>query len=75
MKRETRKWSARMVGDPVQDELLSIIAKRKKSAKKTSARKKQASGTAKASRPDNVVDIMDALKKSLAGQGRKKKAS
>lgn len=75
VKRETRKWSARMVGDPVQDELLSIIAKKKKSAKKTSGGKKKAAGTSKASRPDNVVDIMDALKKSLASQGQKKKAS
>jgi DNA end-binding protein Ku len=75
VERQTRKWSSKMVHDPVQEQLLSIIAKKKRSSKtssKKSGNKKQPAGSSKASRPDNVIDIMDALKKSLAGQGRKK---
>jgi DNA end-binding protein Ku len=54
----TKDWSPELAKDPVQDELLSIIKAKQKGRK-----------TAKASKPQpsesNVVNIMDALKKSL----------
>lgn len=64
----TRPWDPEMVEDPVQNKLLEIIANKKK--KKAAARRPKApSGEA-----DNVVSIMDALRKSVAmekGGGRR----
>ena len=54
----TKEWSPDLMRDPVQENLAAIIASRGK-AKKPAA-KKAAAPT------DNVIDIMDALKKSLA---------
>jgi DNA end-binding protein Ku len=57
-----------MVEDPVQDRLLEIIAARKKGKKRPAKAKEEPE------RPSNVVNIMDALRKSLAadkeGSGR-----
>lgn len=58
----TTAWSPKMVEDPVQDRLLSIIASKKKGRKaapKAKAAPAPASG-------GNVVNIMDALRKSLS---------
>lgn len=58
----TRSWSADMVDDPVQTRLLDLIkSKKRKGAKKVSKPKAEAP-------PDtgNVIDIMDALRKSLS---------
>ncbi|MDM7852470.1 non-homologous end joining protein Ku [Pseudochrobactrum kiredjianiae] len=65
IKSQTRDWDASVVIDPVQDRLLDIIETRKKMLKKPakSRTKKQSSEPA-----DNVINIMDALRKSLAGQ-------
>ncbi|WP_103257762.1 Ku protein [Tabrizicola aquatica] len=55
-------WTQDFVADPVQERLVDIIeAKRKgrKPARKTAAKK---------DRPDNVVSIMDALKRSIAAE-------
>lgn len=55
-------WTPDFVADPVQERLVDIIeAKRKgrKPAKKTTPKKDQ---------PDNVVSIMDALKRSIAAE-------
>ncbi|MDH2325925.1 Ku protein [Cereibacter sp. SYSU M97828] len=51
-----RDWDPAMVKDPVQETLLKMVAARKRK-KKPAAKKKEES---------NVVDIMDALKRSLA---------
>ena len=62
-------WDPSMVDDPVQDRLLEIIAAKKKGE---AARKGQASREAPRS---NVINIMDALRKSIAaenGAGRRK---
>jgi DNA end-binding protein Ku len=70
IKQKTEKWSPNMVSDPVQETLLQLIAKKKKSLKPKSNSRK---GNAPAE-PNNVVNIMDALKKSLAKElndGRK----
>ena len=56
-----RPWSPDMASDPVQERLLELIAARKKARKPAKA---------KAAEPprDNVVNIMDALKRSLAAE-------
>lgn len=61
----SRPWDPSIVEDPVQDRLLDIIAAKKKGKKKTAAPK------AKQSAPSNVINIMDALKNSLASAKRK----
>lgn len=67
----TRPWSAGMVDDPVQARLLELIkSKKRKGAKKP--------GTLKAAPPPdtgNVIDIMDALRKSLASSSKAKPKS
>ncbi|NGM44357.1 Ku protein [Rhodobacter sp. SGA-6-6] len=64
---EERKkpWSPEMASDPVQDRLLELIAARKKARKPAKP---------KAAEPpkDNVVNIMDALKRSLAAEKKGK---
>lgn len=52
-------WSPEMVGDPLQDKLLKLIATKKK-------RKPKAAESEPAERRDNVINLFDALKKSLA---------
>jgi DNA end-binding protein Ku len=63
-----KPWDPKMVEDPVQDRLLEIIASRKK------GKKRPAKVREEPERPSNVVNIMDALRKSLAadkgGSGR-----
>lgn len=61
IKERTRKWTPAMAEDPVQAQLLDIIAAKKKVRK--TATKKTAPKT-----QGNVVSIMDALKKSLAAE-------
>ncbi|WP_134681729.1 Ku protein [Paracoccus ravus] len=58
-------WDEAMVRDPVQENLLEIIAAKKKGRKKAKPK-------AAAQKPDNVVNIMDALKKSLAAERKGK---
>lgn len=59
-------WSADMTDDPVQARLLEIIAAKKKGRKRPAKPEAPKSGGG-----SNVVSIMDALKKSLAAEGRK----
>ncbi len=68
IKKQTQHWDPKMVIDPVQDRLLDIIADRKKALKKPS--KAKASAPASAPAPSNVINIMDALKKSVAAETR-----
>lgn len=70
IKKQTRDWDAKMVTDPVQDRLLDIIENRKKALKKPSKTKAKKPA---AEPPDNVINIMDALRKSLAGEKRSQK--
>jgi DNA end-binding protein Ku len=62
VKERTKPWSAEMMNDPVQDRLLDIIEAKKKG-------KKQAEPKRAAAKGSNVVDIMDALRKSLKEKG------
>jgi len=72
IKQHTKAWSADMVSDPVQDALLDLIAKKKKALRPSKKGKSKDEGGAAAS---NVIDIMDALRKSLAAGSKGKRAS
>lgn len=63
----SQPWDPTMLRDPVQDTLKDIIASKKKRGGKPPQRKK-----AEPERPSNVVNIMDALKKSIAAESGKK---
>ncbi|EJZ18451.1 Ku protein (plasmid) [Rhizobium sp. Pop5] len=67
IKKQTKDWSPDMVADPVQERLLDIIAEKKKSLKKPAKAKGKPAPSAP---PNNVVNIMDALKKSVAAEQR-----
>lgn len=64
----TTPWDASMARDPVQERLKDIIAsKQKKGAKKRTKPMKEKEPEA----PTNVVNIMDALKKSISQEKKK----
>ncbi|MBZ9792601.1 transposase [Rhizobium sp. 3T7] len=67
IKKQTKDWSPKMVADPVQERLLDIIAAKKKALKQPAKAKGK---SALSSPPNNVVNIMDALKKSVAAEKR-----
>jgi DNA end-binding protein Ku len=67
--KRTKPWSAGLVEDPVQANLLDLIAERKKGRKKTPKAKAKAP-----ERKGNVIDITEALKRSLAEGKAAKKA-
>ncbi len=70
IKKQTKHWDANMVIDPVQDRLRDIIAAKKKAMKKPAKAKPPAPGKPM---PSNVINIMDALKKSVAAETRSSK--
>lgn len=70
IKKQTKHWDAKMVIDPVQERLLDIIAAKKKALKKSARAKPSAPAK---STPSNVINIMDALKKSVAAENRSSK--
>lgn len=69
----TEPWRPDMVSDPVQDRLLDIIEAKKKKQKRPAKAKVEAKDDEKA--PSNVINIMDALRKSLGSEAKKKKKS
>jgi DNA end-binding protein Ku len=64
--KKTVEWDPSLLGDPVQAQLLKLIAAKKKG-------KRPAKAKAPAERPTNVVNIMDALRKSIAADERRPK--
>jgi DNA end-binding protein Ku len=64
----TKPWDPKMVKDPVQEHLLDIIARKKKG--RHAARKPKEAPE----RPNNVISIMDALRKSIGADGKRPKA-
>lgn len=73
IKKRLKDWSPDMVSDPIQESLLKLIADKKK------ARKPSRSKASKPTEDDddeksNVVNIMDALKKSVARELKSRKA-
>jgi DNA end-binding protein Ku len=71
IKQKTSRRSPDMVSDPIQESLLKIIAEKKKALKPA---KKVAKGKQDAAQASNVVNIMDALKKSVAAELKSNKA-
>lgn len=69
IKEKTTDWDPSMVSDPMQDRLLKMIADKQK--KNGAKRKSAAKASEDEARPANVVNIMDALKKSLAAAKKK----
>lgn len=65
----TKPWDARMVDDPVQDRLLDIIASKKKKRPAKAAKTEKAEPET----PSNVINIMDALRKSISSEGKSTK--
>ncbi len=68
---EDRKkpWSLDMVRDPVQERLAAIINEKKKRAPKRAKAK-----TTPEEAPSNVINIMDALRRSVAADTKSKKS-
>jgi DNA end-binding protein Ku len=62
----TKSWDPAMVRDPVQEQLLQIISSKRKGKRPP----KPKSAT---ERPSNVVNIMDALRKSIASESSRPK--
>ncbi len=72
IKQKTKRWSPDMVSDPIQESLLKLIEEKKKALKPkkaTKSRKAQEVGP-----KTNVVNIMDALRKSVSAELNKRKA-
>jgi DNA end-binding protein Ku len=70
IKKQTRHWDSKLVSDPVQHKLLEIIEAKRKRGNKRPATVKAAEPEAT---PNNVISIMDALRKSVdAGRRRGK---
>lgn len=64
IKARSKPWSASMVADPVQKALKEIVASKRKGRAPTKARDAEQA-------PSNVINIMDALRKSLARDGKR----
>ncbi len=60
-----RDWDPSLVADPVQDRLVAIVEAKRKGRRLPRPRKPAEA------KPDNVISIMDALKKSLAAEKKK----
>jgi DNA end-binding protein Ku len=71
IKQKMARWSPDMVSDPIQESLLKLIAEKKKQLKPKKATIGKKAERAPAS---NVVNIMDALRKSVEADLKKKKA-
>jgi DNA end-binding protein Ku len=69
IKSRKKAWSPEMVADPVQAQLLVIIAAKKKGAKKAKAKPK---AEPEPDAPSNVINIMDALRRSVASAKKPK---
>ena len=72
IKQNTKSWDPAMASDPIQIKLLDIIAEKKKTLKKPKTAKAKSEVPAASG---NVVNIMDALKASLARDTGRKRAS
>lgn len=73
IKKRMKDWSPEMVSDPIQESLLKLIESKKKS-KKPARKTASKSAKGKEEKPSNVVNIMDALKKSVAKELQSRRA-
>ncbi|HRO48833.1 MAG TPA: Ku protein [Hyphomicrobium sp.] len=65
----TTAWDPAMVNDPVQDRLLDLIASKKK-GRKAPAKEKKKGAASQDEPPDNVINIMAALRKSISSESK-----
>ncbi|RVL95613.1 non-homologous end joining protein Ku [Sinorhizobium meliloti] len=72
IKQKTARWTPGMVTDPIQESLLKLIAEKKKALKPRKTTKGKNSEPAEPT--SNVINIMDALRKSLADDLTSRKA-
>jgi DNA end-binding protein Ku len=70
IKSRKKAWSPDMVADPVQERLIDIIEAKKKGAGKAKTRRAEPEEEAP---PSNVINIMDALKRSVAAAKKPKR--
>lgn len=63
IRKRSKHWSPKMVADPIQESLLKLIASTKHA--RIPAKRAASADQGHDQRPSNVVDIMDALKKSV----------
>ncbi len=68
IKQKTKRWSPDMVSDPIQESLLKLIEEKKKALKP-----KKKTAKAKEAPASNVINIMDALRKSVADELKSRK--
>lgn len=72
IKKKMARWSPDMVSDPIQESLLKLIARKKK----TAGPKKGVKGKNAEQEPaSNVIDIMDALRKSVSKEMKSRKSN
>ncbi len=69
---KTARWSPDMVSDPIEESLLKLIAEKKKALKPKKATKGKKSEVAEPK--SNVINIMDALRKSVANELKSRKS-
>ena len=69
IEKRKKPWSSDLVRDPVQDRLVELIDDKKKNVR--SARRKPEAAEA-ADTPSNVINIMDALRRSVAADTKKR---
>jgi DNA end-binding protein Ku len=69
IKKQTQPWNPKMASDPVQDKLLDIIEAKKKLMKKPAKAKPKGKDKEEPA-PTNVINIMDALRKSVEAENR-----
>lgn len=72
IKKQTAHWSPDMASDPIQTSLLALIEEKKKALK---PKKPAKGGKASAAPKSNVVNIMDALRKSVEADLKGRKAN
>ena len=72
IKKGLKDWSPDMVSDPIQESLLKLIDQKKKAKKPT--KKPAAKSKTDDSEKSNVIDIMDALKKSVEKELKSRRA-
>jgi DNA end-binding protein Ku len=70
IKQKTKRWSPDMVSDPIQESLLALIENKKKAQR---PQKKKAKTKEAAAPRSNVINIMDALRKSVADELKSRK--
>lgn len=70
--KRAKEWTPAMVSDPVQESLVKLIS-RKKKALGPSTKKAGAAAPREKQKQSNVIDIMDALKKSVQKELRQRR--